>query len=147
MGIEKPTESQFFELMAADVAIGMRVKDAAERAGCSADYGWKLARGDAFRRRVAELRTEITTQAVGRMSELTAEAVEVVAEGLLDIDRDAQWIATYSKVRLPAAKQLLASLIQLAQFSDLQQRIDDLERRATEEDRASGDNQAEPAFH
>ena len=112
-------QSQFFESLALSVATGSTVRIASTEAKCSESQGYRICRSVEFRQRVFELRSEITCQAVGRLSSVALQAVDTLAEllGKQNEPRD----------RLAAAKSILSALAPLSEFGELRQRITDLE--------------------
>jgi HEAT repeat protein len=118
---EKTADSgRFFELMAASVAAGLSIRAAAESCGCSERQGYRLSGSHEFKIRVASLRSEMTSSAVGKLSSAACEAVQTLRQ-LLGDDFDAS-------VRIQAAKAILGNLRPLAELSELRERIDELER-------------------
>lgn len=117
---EKADSGRFFELMAASVACGLSIRAASESCGCSERQGYRLSGSAEFRQRVASLRTEMTSAAVGELSAAACEAVQTLRQ-LLGDEFDAS-------VRIQAAKAILGNLRPLAELSELRERIDELER-------------------
>lgn len=112
---------RFFEMLAIQVAGGSTVRDAAAHVGCSESTAYRASGSQGFRLRVAELRTEATQAAVGRLSESASLAVETLTDLLAD-DND-------PGVRLQAAKAVLANVIAMGDHYDLRQRLDAIEGR------------------
>ena len=114
--------SKFCELLAIRVASGETIRAAARSLEVSESRAYHLARTAAFKKRVGELRTEAVAGAVGKLSEATTKAAQVLVD-LLDQTND-------PAVRLNAAKAVLNHLLPLAEHAELRARIDDLESRA-----------------
>lgn len=121
-------ESRFFELLAASVACGATVREAAPRIGCSESHAYTLSARPSFKRRVAELRTEAVEQAVGKLSDAASQAVDTLVQMLGD--------GNESKTRLAAAKAILASLKPVCEFGELRDRIDRIEAAAASKPKA-----------
>ncbi len=113
-------KSSFSELLAIQVAGGQSIKLAAGAAGCSVSQAYHLSSDPTFSQRVAEIRTQSTSQAVGKLSNAASLAVDTLVK-LLDSEEP--------KDRLNAAKAILASLVPMSEFGELRSRIDDLEKR------------------
>ncbi|MCR9209588.1 MAG: hypothetical protein NXI28_15255 [bacterium] len=114
--------SKFSEPLAVHVAAGLTVIAAADKVGCSESTAYHISGTKEFRARVNELRTEITSEAVGRLSHGATQAAETLIE-LLDA-------ANEPTVRLQASKAILASLPAFSEFGELRQRIDQLESQS-----------------
>ena len=114
--------SRTSELLAIRVASGETIRSAAKSLEVSEGRAYHLARRPAFKKRVGELRTEAVTGAVGKLSEATQKAAQVLVD-LLDQTND-------PAVRLNAAKAVLNHLLPLAEHAEMRARIDDLESRA-----------------
>ncbi len=115
------TDSQYFEPLAVGIASGKTVKDAADGLSCSESHAYRLSRSPEFRYRVSELRSEVTSQAVGRLATAASLAVDALIKLLSSED---------SRDRLAAAKAILSSLGPLSELGELRARIDRLERVA-----------------
>jgi hypothetical protein len=87
--------------------------------GCNVQTAYNTSAQPAFKQRVAELRSEITFQAVGRLSSASSQAVGVLVELLGDEHEP--------KDRLAAAKAVLSMLGPVSELSELRSRIDALE--------------------
>ena len=112
------TNSKYFEPMAISVASGSTVLSASQHAGCSDSHAYRIASTPEFQVRVSAIRSEATSQAVGRLSHAAHKAVAAL-ELLLDSEEP--------KDRLNAAKAILATLAPLSEFGELRARIDKLE--------------------
>ena len=114
--------SRTSELLAIRVASGETIRSAAKSLEVSEGRAYHLARTAAFKKRVGELRTEAVTGAVGKLSEATQKAAQVLVD-LLDQTND-------PAVRLNAAKAVLNHLLPMAEHAEMRARIDALESRA-----------------
>lgn len=112
--------SRYFEPLALAIAGGQRIRDAAVTAKCAESTSYRVAKLPEFRRRVAELRTAATDAAVGRLSELAVDAVNVL--GSVMRDQEAK-----PADRLTAAKSALQLLAPLSELAELRARLDALE--------------------
>lgn len=112
-------ESRFGEPLAVLVAGGSSVRDAAAEVGCSESTAYRASSSDPFRRRVAELRSEITSQSVGLLAEGATRAARTLV-ALLDDDE--------ASTRLAAAKAILGALPRVSEFGELRERVDAIER-------------------
>jgi len=119
MTAETADNGKFFELLAAAVAGGSTVKAAAESCGCSERQGYRVSSTPEFKARVSEIRSEMTSAAVGELSAAASEAVATI-RGLLGAGYEAS-------VRLNAAKAILNALGPLSELGELRQRIEALE--------------------
>ena len=111
---------RFFELLAVAVAGGSSIRDAARSCGCSERQGYRLSGSAEFKQRVAALRSEMTSAAVGELSSAASEAVQTIRGLLADTNEPA--------VRLNAAKAILNALGPLSELAELRVRLDALER-------------------
>ena len=112
--------SKFLEPLAVAVASGNSIKQAAEIVGCSIQSAYNLSHTEQFRFRVSELRSEITQQAIGKLTDSASVACDTLRE-LLD--------ATQKPCdRLNAAKAILANLGPLSELAELRSRLDRLEQ-------------------
>lgn len=117
---ESGTESGRFEELAAAVAGGSTIRAAAAEFGIPERSAYRTSGTEEFRSRVAELRSEIASVAVGKLTSAASQAVDTLCE-LLDATNE-------PKVRLDASKLILASLGPLTEHCELRQRLDSLER-------------------
>ena len=111
--------SKFFEPLAVAVASGNSIKSACEIVGCSIQTGYNLSCTDEFKARVSAIRSEITSQAVGIITEGATAAAATLVELLGP--------ANEPGIRLNAAKAILASLGPLSELGELRARIDRIE--------------------
>ncbi len=102
------------------LAAGATVRQAAEQAGVSERTAHRRLSDDAFRRRVAELRGEMVARALGKMADGMAEAADTLRQLLR---------AESETVRLGACRAALELSVKLRESVELEQRIQDLEKR------------------
>jgi hypothetical protein len=102
------------------LATGVSVPAAAQRAGVSERTAYRRLDEPSFCRRVAETRSALFAEAVGRLAALAGKAADALGE-LLTSDRDL--------VKLQAAKGVLELGPKLREAGELAERIDALERR------------------
>lgn len=112
-------KSKFFEALAVAVAGGQSIKAASSTVGCAVQTAYHVSADPMFRSRVSEIRSEITTQAVGRLADSAALAVDTLRE-LLDASNE-------PSIRLNASKAILAALPSMTEFGELRARIDAIE--------------------
>jgi hypothetical protein len=112
--------SKFLEPLAVAVASGNSIKQAAEIVGCSIQSAYNLSHTEQFRFRVSEIRSEITQQAIGKLTDAASVACDTLRE-LLDATQK-------PSDRLNAAKSILASLGPLSELGELRSRLDRLEQ-------------------
>lgn len=117
---ESGKESARFEELAAAVASGSTIRSAAAEIGCSERSAYRLSGSSEFKSRVASLRSEIASVAVGKLTSAAAKAVDTLQE-LLDS-------ANEPKTRIDASKLILSSLGPLTEHCELRQRLDSLEQ-------------------
>lgn len=115
-------KSKYFEPIAVLVAGGNSIKAASETAGCSLQTAYNLSATPEFRQRVSEIRTQMTTEAVGKLTLAATQAVDTLME-LLTSEHEAT-------IRLNASKAILTHLGPLSEHGELRQRISDIESRA-----------------
>ena len=112
-------ESKFFESLAMSIASGSTIRAASKVAGCSESQAYRICSTQEFRSRVSEIRTEITSQAVGQLTDAAVLAVATIVSLLGEANEPA--------VRLNAAKAILANLGPLSELGELRSRLDALE--------------------
>ena len=115
--------SRFLQIISMHVAAGMSIRDAAKLAKCSESNAYTLSRSDEFRNAVSRLRTEITFEAVGKLTSGCTEAIDTLRE-LLSQDNE-------PNIRLNASKAILNALPPLSELSELRSRVDGIERQAS----------------
>ena len=112
-------ESKFFESLAMSVASGSTVKDAAKLASCSDSQAYRICSDAEFRSRVFAIRSELTAQAVGLITQAATKAAATLVE-LLNPKYE-------PSVRLNASKAILLQLSPLTELGELRARIDRIE--------------------
>ena len=112
-------ESKYFEALAMSLASGLTIRAASGAASCSESQGYRICATTEFRLRVAEIRSEITSQAVGIITEGATKASTTLVELLGPANEPA--------VRLNAAKAILLQLGPLSELGELRLRIDRIE--------------------
>lgn len=110
-----------FEPLAVAVAMGDTIKTAAEKAGIPLSTAYHTSCGEDFKARVAELRGEVTEQALGCMTDGLVSAVQTII-ALLDESQE-------PKVRLDAAKALLVNVRPLTDTAEFRARLEKIERK------------------
>jgi len=108
------------EALALALAGGQTLRDAAAAVGISERTATRRWTDHAFRRRVTELRAEMTGRALGKLADGMAEAGDVL-RALLKSDRDS--------VKLGACRALLELGVKLREVVELEERIAALETR------------------
>ena len=81
-------DSGNLERLAIAVASGSTVRDAAADIGVSERVAYGISPTDEFKKRVAEIRTEVASAAVGRLTSAATQAVDTLIE-LLEEDNAA----------------------------------------------------------
>ena len=115
-------KSKYFETIVVLVAGGSSIKAASITAGCSLQTAYNLSATPEFRQRVSEIRTQMTTEAVGKLTSAATQAVDTLME-LLTAEHEAN-------IRLNASKAILTHLGPITEAGELRQRINDIESRA-----------------
>lgn len=113
-------KSRYFEPLAVAIAGGESIRETAVTVGCCESTAYRICRLVELRLRVGELRTEATESAVGRLSRLAVDAVEVLRE----IMQNAELAPA---ARVTAAKTILMTLGPLSELHELRSRLDALE--------------------
>ena len=111
--------NKFFEALATSVASGETIRASAGIAKCSESQAYRICATTDFRNRVAAIRSEITNQAVGRLTQAATTAVATIVE-LLNPENE-------PSVRLNAAKAILSQLGPLSELGELRARLDRIE--------------------
>ena len=111
---------RFLESIALAVAGGSTIRAAAELAGCSERQGYRIAATAEFKQRVSELRSEVSSATVGRLTTAASTAADTLLELLSSTNEPS--------VRLNASKAILAALGPMAELGELRSRLDALER-------------------
>jgi len=117
---ETGKESGRLEELAALVAAGNTIRASAAELGLSERTAYRLSGSHEFRERVAALRSEVASAAVGRLTTAAGGAVDTLI-ALLNPEHD-------PKTRLDASKLILNSLGPLAEHGEFRSRLDSLER-------------------
>lgn len=110
---------KYFELLTTAVAGGQSIRAAAATCGCSESHAYHFSHTQEFKQRVNELRTEATSEALGRLSSAATAAVATLIQ-LLKPDNE-------PSIRMNAAKAILNSLGPMAELSELRARLDAIE--------------------
>jgi len=116
-------KSKFFEPLAVSVAGGSSIKAGAVNVGCSLQSAYNISATAEFRQRVSEIRTELTTEAVGKLTSACTAAVDTLRE-LLGPENE-------PNIRLNASKAILASVGPMSESGELRARIDAIESQGT----------------
>jgi hypothetical protein len=110
-----------FEAMALALASGSSIKAASQSVGVSVRQGYRIASSHKMRSRVGELRSQITNEAVGRLTQGATKAADTLVELLGE--------ANEPSTRLNAAKSILNALQPITQLNELRERLDALESK------------------
>jgi hypothetical protein len=108
------------DAVALALASGRTIKEAAKAGGTSERTAYRYLADDDFRRQVTELRTEMLSQATGRLSEAASGAC-IVLILLLGSKSEA--------IRLRAARTILDLLPKFNDASTINERLEALEKR------------------
>jgi hypothetical protein len=121
-GIDSPQgeQPQPDELLAALLATGTTVANAAESAGMSERTAFRRLSDSGFRRRVSTIRGQMVDAVVGRLVGASTKAVETLAS-LLGAESES--------VRLSAAKAIVELSCRLREAGELEERVLTLEQR------------------
>lgn len=111
------------EQLAAALATGSRIVDAATTAGVSESTVYRRLKNGNFAARVRELRGEMVNRAAGKLADSMSEAADVLRSLLA---------SKSESVRIRAADLLIVHAVRIAELADLQLRVTELERRAAE---------------
>ena len=110
-----------FESLALLLASGSSIKAASQSVGVSVRQGYRIAASSKMRSRIGELRSQITNEAVGRLTQGATKAADTLIELLGE--------ANEPSTRLNAAKAILAALQPISELGELRKRIDALESK------------------
>ena len=113
-------KSKFFELLTVQVATGSSIRSAAESIGCSPSHAYHLSSTAEFKQRVSELRSEITSESVGILTQAASQASRTLLALLSSTNEPS--------IRLQASKAILAALGPISELAELRSRLDALER-------------------
>ena len=106
------------ELLAAELAAGKTVKDAADAVHVSERTATRRMADPDFRERVSLLRGEMIGRAAGRLADGMGEAAGVLRALLTDAD---------ANIRFRAAGKLIELGVKVVELSELEQRVVELE--------------------
>ena len=109
------------EVLAAALAAGRTVRDAAAEAKVSEKTAYRRNKDPEFRRRVAELRSQMVGEAAG----VLADSMKYAAAALR-----LMVTSTDLNLRHRAARSILEFGIKVAELADLERRVRELEERA-----------------
>ena len=107
------------EQLALAIAMGASVEAAAERLGISKSTAYRRWRDLGVKRRVAELRRDITDRSIGQLVASLADAITVARQLMRDGETDS--------IKLKAAALLIETGLKAAAIAQLEQRVVDLE--------------------
>jgi transposase-like protein len=110
---------QYDEKLALALASGLSIDQTAAQIGVSRSTVLRRWRDPAVKRRVAELRGEITDQAIGKLVDTLCEAILVLRRLMGEAESEA--------VKLKAATQLLETGLRAAAIDRLEARLNELE--------------------
>jgi hypothetical protein len=115
------------EAVALLLAAGKSVAEAASECGAGKRtvMEW-LSSCPAMRRRVAEVRAELSAQALGKLSAAATKAAETLAELLADDS---------GRTRLGAARAIIDGVLKMREQQDLADRLDAIEQRLAQRER------------
>ena len=113
-------KSKYMQVLAASVASGMSVKDAAVIAGCTESTAYSISCSDEFRHEVNRLRTQAMEQAVGVLTNAATKAAQSLVK-LLDSEDE--------KIVLSAASKLMDRVGPMQELHELRSRIDAIEKQ------------------
>lgn len=120
----KPRNASKAAQLALAVASGETVKLASERLGIAerTARGWSAS--EWFRAEVRELRNQLVSETVGKLTEASTAAVGVLAKEMREGDSSA--------ARISAARTILDKTVSLTEIHDLAERLRQLEERLHE---------------
>ena len=118
------------------LATGLSVPAATQRAGASERTAYRRLDDPAFRSRIAETRSALFAEAVGRLAALAGFAADALGD-LLGSERDL--------IRLQAAKGILELGPKLREAAEVAERLDALERLMAGGDEADQPEEGEKA--
>jgi hypothetical protein len=110
---------QYDEKLALAIASGLSIDAAADQIGISRVTAFRRWRDPSIKKRVAELRGEITDQAIGKLVDTLCAAVLTLRRLMVEADTDS--------VKLKAASQLLETGLKASAIAQLEQRLTELE--------------------
>jgi hypothetical protein len=118
---ESESKGKFFELLAAQFAIGKTIEEAANLANCSVSFAGKQSSSPEMRKRVDDLRMMLTSEIVGRVADSAKFAVDRLR--YLSENSDSETI------QLNAAKALLSSTVPVLDSFEQAKKLRELEKR------------------
>jgi len=107
------------EQLALAIAMGASVEVTAERLGISKSTAYRRWRDPVVKRRVADLRRDITDRSIGQLVAGLADAITVARQLMRESETES--------LRLKAAALLIETGLKAAAIAQLEQRIVDLE--------------------
>lgn len=116
------------ELLAAELAAGKTVREAATAAGVSERTAHRRLESATFRARVAELHSALVRTAAGRLVAGMSEAADVLRAGLTHDD---------PHVRHKSATKLIELGVKVTELAELERRIAELEQRIPDREGAN----------
>lgn len=111
------------ELLAAALASGKTLADAAQACGCSESTARRRSREPEFLRRVSELRAEMIGRATGRLADTCAEAADALKSLLRSRN---PW------VKLQAARGILEAGAKMHEIAEVQREVAELKAEVAE---------------
>jgi hypothetical protein len=111
------------ERLAAELAAGKTVRDAAASAGVAERTAFRRLEDTAFKAHVSELRSEMVRTAAGRLVAGMTEAAGVLRAGLTDAD---------PHIRHKSAVKLIELGVKVTELAELERRVEELERISEE---------------
>lgn len=118
------SKSRYFEVLAAEIAAGVPIRQAAAKVSCCESTAYRMAATTEFKTRVSELRSSAMDLALGQLSEASSQAVATMVE-LLESDDDS--------VRLRASTAILDRFSKISEQIDLRTRIEEVEKALAKE--------------
>lgn len=115
------------ENLAQLVAVGSTVRDAAEQLGISERHAYGASAKPEFKARVAAIRTEKTEGLSGQCLGGAEDAIRELRVVATTAEKDSD--------RIAACRVLLDKAIALAEMTELRRRLDELERRADNQEK------------
>lgn len=129
------TTATELENLAALVAVGQSIRDAASEIGLTHDQAYKITCTAEFKARVHSLRTEKTESLAGMALGAAEDAIRELRVLATTAEKDSD--------RISACKAILDKVLPLAENAELRRRLDDLERAASEADQEARGSEAE----
>jgi hypothetical protein len=119
------------ELIATALAAGATAAEAATQAKVNPRTVFRRLQDQGFRDRVAELRGQMLSRTLGKLSDGTVEAAEALREMVKE---------ETGAVRLGAAKALIDLTVKVRESVDLEEQVKELEQRINEVENPGGGN-------